>query len=75
MSRFWSKGGQSSTVTDHREPIGSLTFDSLDSHTSRLPRYANLYFFMNHLGDPINLSPISFKSNQFENLTSVQKGK
>ena len=44
MSRFWSKGGQSSTATDHRGPIGSLTFDPLDSHTSRLPRYAKLYF-------------------------------
>ena len=28
---------------------------------------------MNHLGDPVNLSPISLKSNQFENLTPVQK--
>ena len=28
---------------------------------------------MNHLGDPINLSPISLKSNQFENFTPVQK--
>ena len=44
MSRFWSKGGQSSTATDHKGPIGSLTFDPLDSHTSQPPRYAKLYF-------------------------------
>ena len=70
---FGQKWGQSSTATDHRGPIGSLTFDPLDSHTFRLHRYAKLYFFMNHLGDPVYLSPISLKSNQFENLTPVQK--
>ena len=29
--------------------------------------------FLNQLDDPINLSPFSLKSNQLENLTSVQK--
>ena len=28
---------------------------------------------MDYLGDPINLSPSSLKSTQFENLTPVQK--
>ena len=41
MSPFWSKGGQSSTTTDHNGhwPL------TLDSHTSWLSRYAKLYFF------------------------------
>ena len=38
------KGGQSSTATDHRGPK-AIDLWSLDSHTSRLPRYAKLYLF------------------------------
>ena len=42
----------------------------LDSDASRLPLQCicKTIPFLNHLGDPINLSPISLKSNQFENL-------
>ena len=72
MSRFWSKGGWSSTATDHKGPIGPLTFDPL---IHILPDFLDMQnlLYMNHLGDPINLRPISSKSNQFENLIPVQK--
>ena len=71
---FGQKGGQISTATDHRgpRPIWPLTFDPF---IHILPDFLDMqnYTFLNHLGDPINLSPISLKSNQFKNLTAVQK--
>ena len=53
-------------------PIWPLTFDPLIHIPPNFLDMQN-HTFLNYLGDPINLSPILLKSNQFENLTHVQK--
>ena len=69
------EGGQSSTATDHDRPrpIWALTFDPLIHILPDFLLICKSKPFLNHLGDPINLSPFSLKSDQLENLTPVKK--
>ena len=61
-------------ATDHRGSIWPLTSDPLIYILPNFLDMQNYKILFVNLGDPINLSPaISLKSNQFENLTSVQK--